>query len=58
MTAVACNYVAIICFLAPNWCFIAVMQSQIVSITPPLAWRLRLEYYLMEDTLNVFLNFL
>lgn len=39
MAAVACNYVAIICFLASNWYSIAVMQSQIVSITPPLAWQ-------------------
>lgn len=27
MAAVACNYVAIICFLASNWCSIAVLQS-------------------------------
>ena len=41
--AVACNYVAIICFLASNWCSIAVMQSQIVSITLPLAWKVHIE---------------
>lgn len=60
MAAVACNYVAIICFLASNWCSIAVMQSQIVSITLPLAWQVHLEYCkatLMEDILNVCLNF-
>lgn len=44
MAAVACNYVAIICFLASNWCSIAGMQSQIVSITLPLAWQAHLDY--------------
>lgn len=42
MAAVACNYVAIICFLASNWYSIAVMQSQIVCITLPLARQLHL----------------
>lgn len=44
MAAVASNYVAIICFLASNWCSIAVMQSQIVSITLPLAWQVHLDH--------------
>lgn len=39
MAAVACNYVAIICFRAQNWCSIAVKQSQIAPITLPLAWQ-------------------
>lgn len=60
MAAVACNYVAIICFLASNWCSIAGMQSQIVSITLPLAWQAHLDYSQTSwsgDTLNVCLNF-
>lgn len=43
MAAVACNYVAIICFLASNWCSIAVKHSKIVSITLLLAWQAHLK---------------
>lgn len=45
MAAFACNYVAIICFLASDWCSIAVMQSLIVSITNLMAWQVYLEYF-------------
>lgn len=58
--AVACNYVAIICFLASNWCSIAVIQSQIMSITNLLAWQVYLECCKAIDRgqMNVCLNLL
>lgn len=49
MAAVACNYVAIMCFLASNWCSIAVMQSQIVSTALPSAWQVQ---YSTQDILT------
>lgn len=39
IAAVACDYVAIICFLASNQCPIAATQSLIVSITNLMAWQ-------------------
>lgn len=58
-TAVAFNYIAIICFLVPDWCSIALKQSQAVFITFPLVWQAHLRYsgFLKQDKLNVCLNF-
>lgn len=42
MAAVPFNYIAIICFLVPDWHSIALKQSQPVSITTPLGWQAHL----------------